>query len=350
MKRVACGLALLLAGIGGRASAQGNTAEVLVQAHDFYEQLDIERALPLLRQVVSPSWPFEVTVDQRVEAYTYLGACLALLGKRDSAVVYFRAALERDPFTDLDPRMFTPAQLELFGRARRLTFAVAARGVAATRIDPRTEPLTLTIVTTHAATLRVVIRPVTAAADVVLLDGESDGLREINWNGLLGDGRLAPAGRYELLVAGRSRLLTRADSARVYFDLRHEPPPLEDTLPELTAAALRPERVPESAAAGNLGKGLLVGAGALMISGVLANRELGGSLSEGSAIIAGTAVVTGAAAFWQLRRRPEIPENVAANARRRAERADSNRTIMQRNAARLAATALLISPAAGIGP
>jgi len=349
MKRLAFGL-MLLASIAARASGQGSTAEVLAQAHDFYEQLEVERALPLLRQVVSPSWPFEVTADQRVEAYTYLGACLAFLGKSDSAVVYFRAALERDPFTDPDPGQFTPAQRELFGRARRLTFAVAARRVAATRIDPRTEPLTLVIVTTHAATLRVAIRPVDAPGAVILLDGASDGLRELNWNGLLSDGRLAPPGRYEVLVAGRSRLLPRADSARVYFDLRHDPPPLADTLPELVAADLLPERLPESAAAGDLAKGLAVGAGAFFISGVLANRELGGSMAAGPAVIAGTAAVAGATAFLRLRRRPDVPANVAANARRRAERADSNAAIERRNAARLAATALIISPAAGIGP
>jgi len=70
-------------------TAQGSTAELLGQAHEFYERLEVERALPLLRQIVSPNWPFEVTQEQRVEAYKYLGACLTLAGKRDSAVLYF---------------------------------------------------------------------------------------------------------------------------------------------------------------------------------------------------------------------------------------------------------------------
>src|SRR5207247_2292682 len=96
--------------------------------------LEVERALPLLRQIISPNWPFEVTRDQRVDAYKYLGACLAVAGKRDSAVLYFRAAIERDPFTDLDPSLFTPAQLATFGEARRRiglcpgVFRPAARG------------------------------------------------------------------------------------------------------------------------------------------------------------------------------------------------------------------------------
>jgi len=84
VKRLALGLAVL-AGLAAQARAQNSTAEVLREAHDSYERLDIERALPLLRQVVSPGWPFEVTAEQRVGAYTYLGACLTLVGKRRSS-------------------------------------------------------------------------------------------------------------------------------------------------------------------------------------------------------------------------------------------------------------------------
>src|SRR5205809_154796 len=121
---------VLAAGAAPALAAQGSTAELLGQAHQFYEGLEVERALPLLRQIISPNWPFEVTRDQRVDAYKYLGACLAVAGKRDSAVLYFRAAIERDPFTDLDPSLFTPAQLATFAEARRRTLAVAVRPAA----------------------------------------------------------------------------------------------------------------------------------------------------------------------------------------------------------------------------
>ena len=94
MRRFAAWLTLLVAA-PVTISAQASTAEALHQAQDLYERLEIERAVPLLRQVVSPGWAFEVTQDQRVQAYTYLGASLALLGARDSAVLYFRSAIER---------------------------------------------------------------------------------------------------------------------------------------------------------------------------------------------------------------------------------------------------------------
>ena len=48
------------------ARAQDSTTARLLQARDLYERLELERALPLLREVVSPNWPYEVTAAQRV--------------------------------------------------------------------------------------------------------------------------------------------------------------------------------------------------------------------------------------------------------------------------------------------
>src|SRR2546426_9380852 len=266
MRAVALAAIVVTATISPLA-AQGSTAELLGQAHEFYERLEVERALPLLRQIVSPNWPFEVTREQRVEAYKYLGACLTLAGKRDSAVLYFRAAIERDPFTELDPNLFTPAQLATFGEAQRRTFAVAVRPVASARVDPRTARVTFTIVATHAALVDVKLSAVGTGPPLSLFQGTMDGVREITWDGLFADRRLAPQGRYALAVAGRSRLTRTSDSARVYFDLRHEVSPLEDTLPALDRGALLPERISPEAARRDVAKGLGVAAAALVIAG-----------------------------------------------------------------------------------
>jgi len=329
-------------------AAQGGTAELLGQAHEFYERLEVERALPLLRQIVSPSWPFEVTREQRVEAYKYLGACLTLAGKRDSAVLFFRAAIERDPFTELDPNQFTPAQLATFGEAQRRTFAVAVRPVQPARVDPRTARVTFTIVATHAALVDVRLSGVGAGPPLSLFQSTMDGVREITWDGLLRDRRLAPQGRYALAVAGRSRLTGASDSARVYFDLRHEVEALEDTLPDLDRRALLPERMSPEAARRDVGKGLGVAAAALLIAGA-ATGDLGGGARGEADVVAATAAVTGVVAFFVHRHHGAIPENVAANVRRRAERDSANASVRGRNADRIGATVLLVSPAAGEG-
>ena len=329
-------------------AAQGSTAELLGQAHQFYERLEVERALPLLRQIISPNWPFEVTRDQRVDAYKYLGACLAVAGKRDSAVLYFRAAIERDPFTDLDPSLFTPAQLATFAEARRRTLAVAVRPVQRGRVDPRTARVTFTVVATHPALVDVKLSAIGAGSPLSLFQGTMDGVREIAWDGLLADRRLAPAGRYTLGVVGRSRVTGASDSARVYFDLRHEVAALEDTLPGLDRRAVLPERISVDAARRDVAKGLGVAAAALLITGA-ANGDLGAGERGGADVIAAAAAVTGVVAFLVHRRHGAIPENVAANARRRVERDSANARVRGRNADRIAATVLLVSPAAGEG-
>lgn len=347
MNRVVGAVMAVLATAASLA-AQSSTAEQLRRARSLYEGLEIERAMPLLRQVISPQWPFEVSNAERVEAYLYLGAALVLSGRRDSGVVYFRAALERDPFSELDPQRFTPAQLTAFARARGETFALATRPVVSARIDPRTQRLRFTFVATHEAAVRAELRRGDSPG-VVLLADTVVGVREIAWDGLLADGHLAPPGRYELLVAGRSQSLDRSDSARTFFDLRHEVESLEDTLPALTAQELLPEQRPSSVAARDLATGLGVAGGVLIASGLLSNGELGVDNAP-AAVVAGAAALTGVVALIVRARNRTIPENVGMNRRREAERAEQNAAVRARNAERVARTVLVISPAAGAGP
>ena len=52
-------LLALAAACAGPLAAQGGTADQLARARALYEELQIERALPLLREVVSPQWPIQ---------------------------------------------------------------------------------------------------------------------------------------------------------------------------------------------------------------------------------------------------------------------------------------------------
>jgi hypothetical protein len=340
----------LLALVPGALSGQDNTAELLDRAAKYHADLDVERELVLLRQVISPSSPFVVTHDQRVQAYKYLGAALVVFGQTDSGIVYMRAALERDPFVDLEPQKFTPAELAAFAQAKRLTFGLGVRPVPFDTIDPRTERVHFTVMSTHPAALLVEVRAAGAPAGVMLFRGENDGLRELQWDGVMPNGRLARTGRYELLLIGTSRVTQRADSTRLYFSLQQNHPPLEDTLPALGPRDLLPEQHAPSAARAKLFTGLGVGAAALVISQVLANSELQGGGGKLAAGVAVTASAAGVVAFVHGRRHREIPANVTANAQRRTARAGANAAIVQRNRERLDEAHLVIAPAAGVGP
>ena len=344
---VAAGALLTL---GGRpARAQGNTDETLQRAIHLYEDLQVERALVLLRAVISPSSPFVVSGAQRVQAYKYLGAAHALLGQRDSASVYFRAAIERDPFVDLDPQAFTGAERSAFEEARQKVFAVAVRPIVRTRIDPRTEHMPFVVLTTHLGLLHVELRDPKGGVSPIF-DGENDGVREVAWDGVLGDGRLAPSGHYEVAVRGESRVTGHTDSTRLFLDVEYDRPPLEDTLPALGRADLLPERYPRSASAVEMAKGIGVALTALAVPAIIGGRTLGPGARGMGAAMAGIGITVGGIAFAWRQRHGEIAPNIAENARRKAERAADNAEIERRNTQKIAVTALIISPAAGVGP
>ena len=344
--------ALLLGALPGRARAQDSTAIVLQQARDLYERIELERALPLYRSVLSPGWSFDVTQAQRVEANLYLGAALLLLDARDSALAHFRAALERDAFADLDPSRFTPSQLEAFQAARQSVFAIGVRPVNAIRLDPRAGKMTFSIATTHAAAVRCEIRLAGQETSFPVFVGEiQGGLREIEWDGVLSSGQLAPSGRYAFVLLARSSVGTRGGTARAtdstaaYFDVTQEHAALEDTIADLSTSDLLPETYPTSAAAGDLLKGLGVAVGALLLANVASNQDLGGAKGMATAVgVAGVAVGVATIATRSGRARPE---NITSNQQRRAERSTANAEIRRRNAERLAQTVLVISPAAG---
>jgi hypothetical protein len=353
-RRAAATLALCL-GIAAphAARAQSNTAETLVTAVKLYEDLQVERSVVLLRQVLSPSTPYEVSREQRVRAYKYLGAALAVLGQRDSAVVYLRAAIERDPFVDMDPQTFSPPEREALEAARLRTFAVAARPVSPDTLDPRTGRTTFTLLTTHAATMHAELQGAGAGATsnevALLVDGDGAGSREISWTGVLRDGRLAPPGRYALAVRARSTLQGREDSARVWLDIRHLRPALEDTLPALGPADLLPVRHSRSAAGRDLLRGATAAAAALVTHGLLTDRRLGGGGAYATSVSL-VGVTAGTWAFVLRQRRRDIPGNVAENRRREAARATHNADVTRRNLEKLAQTRLVLTPAAGVAP
>ena len=345
MKRLFWVVALLVAVTP--AAAQTTTADQLRQAQALYDQLELERAARLLRAVVSPQWQAPVQPPQRVAAHRLLGATLVLVGQADSAVAHFSNALQLDPFTDLNPDEFTPAQVGAFARARRRVFAVATRPVAEVRVDPRVERMRFPFATTHAAAVRAELR--SGDSIVTVFESVTDGTSEIVWDGLM-RGRLAPAGRYEMRLRATSRVMTATDSASAYFDLRTETAPLEDTLPDLAPGDLLPERTPATAGVGELGKGVVIAGGVILIAGPLTSATLGSDDGAKAAIVAGAGVLAGIVAFIGARKQREIPANVTINRTRLDERRATNQAIGERNAARIAQTVLIIIPAAGKEP
>lgn len=336
--------------------AQGSVDEMIAQAVKQYEDLNVERALNQFRQIISPSSPFEVSRPQRVTAYKYIGAALASQGQRDSAIVYFRAALERDPFLDLDPNKFTDQEREALSQAKLQGFktgvVVGEREFAQGRLvlDPQTSSLPVKLITTHAGDMRVeFVNLDDAATRFALYRGDNDGFRDLTWNGTVTGGRPIPAGSWELRVWGRSVISQREDSTGFTFDVAHDFPALEDTLPTLGSEYLLQERHPGAAPWRDLMRGSFLGVAAGGL-GYLVFSQIGDTKKFPmlSIAMAGTGVVTGTMTFLLRRRNLTIPENVAENNRRRAARDALNAEINTRNNERLAQTKLILTPTSGV--
>src|SRR5438874_9863493 len=149
MRRVVVSLLLILASVAARAQS---TEERLKDAIEKYNAFQIEGARPILLNVISPNYLFPITTEQKVRAYKYLGASYAVLDRRDSAVTFFSAAIDYDPFMDLDPREFSAAELGAFSEARSRIFKVAIRPVQSRILDSN---FVFNLITTQRSNLTV---------------------------------------------------------------------------------------------------------------------------------------------------------------------------------------------------
>jgi tetratricopeptide (TPR) repeat protein len=344
MKRLVLGAAVLLL---APARLHAQAAEQLSQAIRRYENLEIDRARTIFEQLLSPSSPFPVTEAQRVIAYKYLGATLATLGREDSAITYFTAALGRDPLVDLEARSFSEQERQVFQRARQRIFRVGLRPVPRDTLDPRTEHINITVATTHAGTVRLELVSTFDDSRYPLFDGSVEGPRDIAFNGLNPrGGGFIPQGAYDLVVIGESATRLQAqDSTSALIQIEWERAPMIDTLATLGRADTLPTRQISSAATRDLILGGIIAAGSLLSSKVIGQSDLQGRGAL-SASVAVVGVTGGVVAYLQRRNHPDIPENIAENAARQQRRSAINARIMAENGTRIDATKIIIRPLA----
>jgi uncharacterized protein (UPF0335 family) len=318
--------------------------EQLRQAISRYENLEIERARALFDQVISVTTPFPVTEAQRVVAYKYLGAILATLNRRDTAITFFLAAIGRDPLVDLD-RSFGEQERQVFQEARGRTFRIGMRPIVRDTLDPRSERTNFTIASTHNGLVRVELVSTFDDSRITLFEGDVDGPRDIPFNGLSPrGGGLIPRGAYDLVVTGQSRTRAQqADSTSRLIEISWDRTALEDTIAAFGPNDILPTRQPPSAATRDLLIGVGIAAGAIISANLVGQADLEGrtSLASGVAVVA---VGSGLYAFLHRRNHPEIPENIVENAARQQRRATANARIMARNTARIDATKIIIRP------
>ncbi len=326
------------------AMAQRAPGEVLSRGVILYEELQLERAVVLLREVTSPS-NTAATTSERVQAMKYLGAAFSLLGQRDSAIAYFRRMLERDPFMDLDPSVFTTQERQMFALARQRTFVVGVRTLSDTGFVPGQGRVSLRFVTTQHARVNAAVRRPGEAEPLATFRWTAEGASVSPWDGLDQKGERLPAGRYQLDVTATATADSSSDTVTFRFDVAYDHEPLEDTL-AFDPRSLLPERRPPSIARSQLAAGLALASFAIAVPSVIGHGQLDGTRKH-AVVMAGVTASGGIASFLMLRRGSGIPANILENARRREEHVRQNRGIRERNAARLAAAHMIITATIG---
>ena len=356
MKRLVA-IACLLA--AARPAVAQTIPELLKTGIDAYRQSNVELAKEAFASILASRQ--QVTNEQRVTAYKYLGASYAVIGKADTAINYFTAALAYDAFTDLDRNKFSPQELAAFDQAKTQIFRVGMRPLTAKVVDPKsTDPSQTTypvrITTTQRAeiTVTVALKRAGTGGDSlteVVFAGVNDGTQTLSWRGTVG-GQIAPAGNYEMRISGLSQQLGASrDSTtqKLDFSVRQSYEPLEDTLPTLgaqdTVIASYNPRDPLWDFVKGAALGVAVGTIAkLALDDSKVAPEDRGAWKSHWMIASGIGVGAGLFSFSYRRQHLLRPEAVAENLKRRQMRAVFNQEVRRRNADRLDKTKLIIQP------
>jgi len=339
-----------------RAHAQNPTEDAIKQGIAAYENFQVERARPLFKQIISPGYPYQVTDSQRVTAYKYLGASYAVLSIADSAITYFSAALDYDPFTDLDAANFSASELGPFAIAKTKVFKIGIRPIYSAVVNPRVDSTAYVfqLVSTHKARMTVeLIRQPDGNLKESLFDGDADGPRPIKWDGLMRStgGKIADSATYILRVSATDAGLPAGQAAgpaitsTLFLKVEHSYEPLEDSLPTLTDSMLLADRIPSAAPWFDLAKGVMVGVAAYAFPAVLLSSDVSWQVHAIVGSVAG--IASGAGSFLYRSKKREIPGNVTENRRRQQQRADFNAGVKARNDQRIARTKLIITPLKG---
>ena len=341
-------LLLLLTLLPAVAAAQ-TTAELIARAKNHYNNFNVEEARPILLRIISPNYLNPVLPAERVEALKYLGASYALLTKPDSARLFFAAALDFDPFTDLDVQTFSAVELGEFNEAKKTIFKVGVAPIRNRLVNPRNDSTSYVFrtITTGRGVLvaRILSQPDTTRTHVELFSGSNDGLRNIRWNGVLSNGQFADTGVYVIRVSA-SQGSGQQQTEQQFFRLEHHHEPLEDTLPAFRPEQLLQERISTIAPYWDLGKGTLAAAASFALASVALNSDVKGSTVHMAAAGA-TGLLVGVGSFLYRRGKPTIRANADENARRQAQRTAFNNAVRARNQQKLDARFIIITPVAG---
>lgn len=358
MKRVGISFAFIFA-IAQPSHGQTVAADIKT-ATAAYAASNYELAKSIFSSVLNGK--LQVSTDERVTAYKYLGGYWALQGKADSASGYFIPMLDLDPFATLDQKDFAADEQAAFGRARTRIFKIGIMPVINKTVlnpkstDPKERTYNFRIGSTHLGSIEVeLVNLRDSSREAFPTISQLDGARDISWDGLINT-RLADSGTYELRVVGTDRLASSTPyRTNMKFKIDHVFAPLETPLPPFADVKTGGTDTLTSRLSGLVPifdgtKGAFIAAVAAVLPYMAFTKADRSKMSSytshwGAGIALGVTSGT-IAAWWGATHRDDAAAK-KENARRVALRTKYNADVDARNKDRIDKTILIIRPVGG---
>lgn len=315
VRLIAVILSVSLLGRAGAAQGVPQTQgdDPLALALVAYGDLEFDEAAAELRTLLSPESPTQLTTQNRIRAFMYLGAADYFRGVRDSAAASFASLLNIDPRYRPDELIFPPEVSTLFHETRLGVQAVAVELSDGVEVEGPGDRYPVRIYSTSLHDIRVQVFDRSGEIVRQIYDGAIGDSLQLLWDARYPSGDLVADGDYRLRVVSRS---PQGLEVRTVEGTLHVLSMQRDTsaTPVFDMDELRSEvRAPGSALRPTLLALGLAGLSAALPSMTGSNSDgMGARFAVTGAI--GVAGLTG----FLIRSRPvPVPENVLFNQRLR---------------------------------
>jgi len=335
---------LALAGVlsGARAAHAQAARDLVAQGVRSYRALEYDAAAALLRRSLAPDAAGTLSIPERAQALSYLGATELFRNQRDSAVAAFRDIVLLDPRYRPDELIFPPQVTNLFQEVRRATKAVVVAVPPVTEMRARLDRFAARLFSSALAEVSVTLVREDGTPVRELYTGPVADSLLVTWDGLTAAGVPAEDGRYVLRVTPRAGDADEPRGRQVALEVAQLPP---DTLlwpAPLTTPPLLPERTAGTPGVRPLAAGLLAAAAVVVLPSVVARdaHPTPARFAVGAAL-----GVSGLVGFITHRRGSPLAANMRANAPQRDAWRRRLETVKTENVSRRATIRLVVRAA-----
>jgi len=301
-------LVTLLALTARSVAAQQSASDLLAQGMRAYQSLDYDQAAAILRRGLARTTGDTLSVVERLQALTYLGATELFRDNRDSALAAFRQIAVTDPKYRPSEIIFPPQVTGVFQEVRQQTKTVFLQVPPVTEFRAKAEHFTARLLASSPHDIAVAITlPDGKPVREVFAGSITDSLA-VTWDGLTDEGDPVKSGRYLLRVTPRAA--KAGHLARQLTLMIERAPPDTQLWPARPDGTAPPLHAPAGPAVRSLAGGLAAAVAVVVLPSIVA-QDAGGF--KGRFAVAAAIGGAGIASFFAQRSAPAVDVAGGAN-------------------------------------